>query len=76
MPRHIEKHQLRTAKEENVDRLAQYLGIDTTGLNKEEMIEEVFIRLLSEQTLSMNIEPGYIVRDRWRNKPIGDGIIF
>lgn len=64
MPRHIQEYQLRIAKEENVDRLAQYLGIDTTGLNKEELVCVVYNKLLFQTTLDMNIDRGYIVIDR------------
>jgi len=35
--RHIQEYQLLLAKEKDVDRLAQYLGIDITGLSKEDI---------------------------------------
>ena len=63
MPRHIQEHQLITTNEENVDRLAQYLGIDTTGLDKDELVHVVFKRILFETTLAMNIDERIIIRD-------------
>ena len=51
MSRHIHEHQLLSAKEKDVDRLAQYLGIDTTGLTKEDIAHMVAIMVLFQQTL-------------------------
>jgi hypothetical protein len=42
----IQEYQLFSSNEKNVDRLAQYLGIDTTGLTKEDIMNIVFTKLL------------------------------
>jgi hypothetical protein len=54
MSRHIREAQLLLAKEESVDRLAQYLGIDTTGLTKEDMASVVAMRILFYTAPSIN----------------------
>jgi hypothetical protein len=43
---YIQEDQLYLAKEKNLDRLAKYLGIDTTGLEKDQIIQIVFRRLI------------------------------
>jgi hypothetical protein len=49
--RHIQEYQLLSAKEKDVDRLAQYLGIDTTGLTKEDIAHIVAAMIMFQQTL-------------------------
>ena len=51
MGRHINEHQLLSAKEKDLDRLAVYLGIDTTGLTKEDIAHIVAVTILFQQTL-------------------------
>ena len=51
MARHIHEYQLLSAKDNDVDRLAQYLGIDTTDLTKEDIAHIVAVMMLFQQTL-------------------------
>ena len=50
MVRHIQEYQLLLSKDKDVDRLAQYLGIDTTGLSKEQTAHIVAIQILYQTT--------------------------
>lgn len=43
---YIQEDQLYLAKEKDIERLAQYLGIDITGLDKDQIIQIVFRRLI------------------------------
>lgn len=47
----IPEWKILAAKEENIYRLAQYLGIDITGLSKDEAAHVIAINLMFQNTL-------------------------
>ncbi len=49
--RHICEKDLLSSEEKSVDRLAQYLGIDTTALTAEEIAHIVAVKIMYLETL-------------------------